>query len=71
MGNVISFTEVLERADGLSLDEQETLMDVLHRRMIDHRRAELVKEIQKAQQEFKKGQCKSATVSEIMREILS
>lgn len=71
MGNVMSFTEVLEKADVLSLDEQETLMDVLHRRMIDRRRSELVKEIQMAQQEFKKGQCKSATAHEIMEEVLS
>ncbi|MEK7275417.1 MAG: hypothetical protein AAB110_09180 [Candidatus Desantisbacteria bacterium] len=71
MGNAMTFGKVLESADRLSLDEQETMMDILHRRIIEHRRAELAKEIQNAQQEFKEGGCKPTTPSEIMREILS
>ncbi|MBI4753192.1 hypothetical protein HY793_02310 [Candidatus Desantisbacteria bacterium] len=71
MGSMAAFNEVLEFADKLSLDEQETLTDILHRRRIDHRHAELVKEIQDAQQEFKEGMCKPLTPSEIMKEILS
>ncbi|MEW6607431.1 MAG: hypothetical protein AB1414_08255 [bacterium] len=71
MGNVMTFNKVLESADKLSLDEQETLTEVLHRRIIEHRRAELSKEIQDAQQEFKEGKCKPATPSELMKEMLS
>ena len=71
MGNVMTFNKVLESADKLSLDEQETLTEVLHRRIIEHRRAELAKEIKDAQQEFKDGKCKPATPSELMKEILS
>ena len=71
MGKVMTFNKVLESADKLSLDEQETLTEVLHRRIIEHRHTELAKEIQDAQQEFKKGKCKPATPSELMKEILS
>jgi len=71
MGNAMTFNETLESADKLSLGEQETLVEVLHRRIIDHRRAELSKEVQNAQQEFKEGKCKPATPSELMKEILS
>ena len=71
MGNVMTFNKVLESADKLSLDEQEALTEVLHRRIIEHRRAELAKEIKDAQQEFKDGKCKPATPSELMKEILS
>lgn len=71
MEKVVTFNEILESADKLSLDEQETLTEVLHRRIIEHRRAELAKEIWEAQQEFKEGKCKSATPSELMKEILS
>ena len=52
MGNIITFNEVLESADKLSLDDQETLLEVLHRRIIEHRREELSKEIGDAQKEF-------------------
>lgn len=71
MENAMTFSEVLESADELSLDEQETLMEVLHRRIIEHRRAGLAKEVQNAQQEFKEGKCKPTTPSELMKEILS
>lgn len=71
MGKVMTFNKVLESADKLSLDEQETLTEVLRRRIIEHRRAELAKEIKDAQQEFKDGKCKPATPSELMKEILS
>jgi hypothetical protein len=71
MENTMIFSEVLESADKLSLDEQETLIEVLHRRLIEHRRAELAKEIQNAQQEYQEGRCQPATPSELMKEILS
>lgn len=71
MEHLISFEKVLEGADKLSLDEQETLMEILHRRMIEHRRKLLAKEIKNAQQEFKHNKCKPTTSSEIMKEILS
>lgn len=66
-----TFNDVVDSVDKLSLDEQETLMEVLHRRLIENRRLELAKEIQNAQQEFKEGSCKPTTPSEILKEILS
>mgnify|MGYP001563956353 CR=1 FL=1 len=71
MENTMLFGEVLEAADGLSLEEQETLMDILHRRMIERRRETLAKDIQEAQQEFQDARCKPVTPEELMKEILS
>ena len=71
MENVATFNEVLESADKLSLDEQETLAEILRKRLIDHRRTELAKEIQEAQQEYQEGRAQPATPSELMKEILS
>ncbi len=71
MQNVTSFGEVLEALDKLSLEEQETLIDILHRRMIERRRTELAEDIRHARKEFQEGRCQPATPSEIMKEILS
>ena len=65
------FGEILEAVDKLSLEEQETLADVLHRRLVQRRREELAGEIQQAQQEFQSGQCRPVTPAELMKEILS
>lgn len=70
MHNVITFNEVLESADRLTLVEQETLMDVLKRRIIEQRRLQIAKEIQAAQSEFDQNACRTATPSELMKEIL-
>lgn len=71
MKDVVTFNEVLELADKLSLEEQETLTEILQRRLIEYRRAKLAKEIQEAQQEYREGRCQPATPSELMKEILS
>lgn len=71
METMVSFGDVLEAADQLSLDEQETLIDILHRRLVERRRAELAQDIQEARQEFAADQAKPASPDEIMDEILS
>jgi len=71
MIEILSFGQVVEAADNLSEEEQETLIDLLSRRLIERRREKLAKEIKDAQQEFKAGLCKPATSDEIMKEILS
>ena len=71
MENNARFGEILEEADRLPLEDQETLIAVLQRRMRDRRRAELAKDIQEAQKEFEEGSCRPATPGELIREILS
>jgi len=71
MKNVGSFAQVLEAADRLSREEQETLIDILHRRAIEARRREIAKDIRRAQQEFRKGRCRATTPAEIMKDIVS
>ncbi len=66
-----SFYLVVEAADRLSVEEQETLIEVLNRRLADRRRAELMKDIQDARQEYGRGGLRRATPEEIMKEILS
>ena len=67
----ITFETILDAADQLPLEDQENLIDILQKRLRDHRRAELVQEVQQAQQEFAQGQCKIATPQQIIEEILS
>ena len=71
MENTITFGDVLEAAEKLSLDEQETLIDILRRRAIERRRERLSKDIKEAEKEFREGKSKPASVDEIMKEILS
>jgi preprotein translocase subunit SecA len=69
MAKALLFGEVLEAIDTLSLEDQETLEEILRRRIIERRRAELVHDVQEAQQEFQAGQCRPVTPEELMQEI--
>ena len=71
MENVLAFGEVLEAADRLSPEEQETLADILGRRIIERRRQELTAEVQSARKEYKAGSCEPVTPDELMAEILA
>jgi hypothetical protein len=67
----VCFGEVLETIDKLSLDEQESLLDILHHRLREQRRAKVANNIQEARKEFQQGLCQPATPSEIMKDIFS
>lgn len=64
------FGNILEAAERLSLEEQESLVEVLRNRTIEERRARLKKDVAAARREYASGKCKPATASQIMREIL-
>lgn len=66
-----TFGQVLESAEELSLDEKEDLVSILRRRMAEERRAELIKAVKEARQEFKAGRCHSASPDEILKKILA
>jgi hypothetical protein len=65
------FHVVVEAADRLTVEEQETLVALLNRRLADRRRTELAADIREAQREFECGALRPTTPDEIMREILS
>ena len=66
-----TFGEILEAADQLTLEEQENLINILQNRLRDSRRAELVRDVREAQEEFSQGQCQPVTPEQIRSEILS
>ncbi|MFI5379189.1 MAG: hypothetical protein ACHRHE_07830 [Tepidisphaerales bacterium] len=65
-----TFEQVVEMADHLSLDEQETLVEVLRRRAIAQRRARLVRDVASANRDYARGACRRVSPDEVMREIL-
>ena len=71
MSKVMQFGDVLEAADDLTLDDQEELVAILRKRIVEHRREKLAAEIQAAYQEFAEGGCRPVTPDELMAEVLA
>ena len=66
-----SYDQVLDSIEALPEDQQESLLDIVRKRLAERRRAALVKSVGEARKEFKSGKLRPATSSEIMRKILA
>jgi hypothetical protein len=65
------FAQVLDSADGLAIEEQESLVEVLQHRLAEHRRAELVEAVKSARREFKEGRLRPATPVQIVKRLFT
>jgi len=68
--NSIQFGHLLEAVDNLELQEQETFIDILQKRISERRREEISEDIRNAEKEFEAGLCKQLTPEELIKEIL-
>ena len=71
MDQTLRFDEVLDAVDKFSLEDQETLLEILHRRRIARRRAELAQDCHEARREFQSGSAQPRPPTELIAEILS
>lgn len=67
----LSFSQVLENIDQLSLDEQESLLKILQSRFTESRREQLAQEIQRVRLEFEQGLCQPVTSDDLIKRALS
>ncbi len=71
MAEALRFGDVLEAAEQLSEDEQETLVDILEKRRAERRRDEIAEEVKAARLEHQRGETRPTSADELMDEILS
>jgi hypothetical protein len=64
------FSEAVDATERLSLEEKETLLEILRKRTLEERRAQLKQEIEQSERDYAAGKCRTATPRQIMREIL-
>jgi hypothetical protein len=61
--------ELLDAVDELPIEKQVALVDIVRRRLIEHRREELTREIEEARRDLQAGRCIPRTPDEILRDI--
>ncbi|MBM4275581.1 MAG: hypothetical protein FJ128_02525 [Deltaproteobacteria bacterium] len=71
MSQVQTFGELLDAVDNLSREDKEAFLEVLQRRFIEQRREEIAAEVEAARQAFRAGECRPASVDELVKEILT
>ncbi len=63
------FNDVLELIDSLSLDEQELLLEIEKKRLIEKKRKLLLEDIKEAKKDFAEGNYITGNVEDIMKAI--
>jgi len=63
------FQQVIETVEALPLDDQLLLIEIIHQRLIQHRRAELAADIAEARQAYQHGEVCHGTVADLMEEL--
>lgn len=71
MSHLMTFGNILEEVDKLPLEDQDMFREILSKRIMEHRRYQLVKEIREAHAEYNTGKCHPASVDDLMNEIVS
>ena len=67
--NTGTFQEALEIVESLPDHQQDNLIDIIRKRRIERRREALLENIKEAQAEYARGECRTGTVEDLMREI--
>ena len=65
----ITFQKALDIVESLPEYQQESLIDIVQHRLIEHRRELLARNITAAREEYARGEVKKGTVDDLMREI--
>jgi hypothetical protein len=61
--------EILEKLDSLSIEEQETVIDVGKKRLIERKRKSLIKNVKEAEDEFDSGNLTAESVQDVLKAI--
>ncbi len=65
---MVTLNEVLEETEHLDIDDREYLLDILSKRLVELRRAELSKRVKEVVKSYKKGNVKSGTLDEFWKD---
>ena len=65
----LSFQQILDFVEQLDLDQRESLIDIVKRRLVDMRRDELAMSIKESRADYKKGNVKSGSVEDLMKDL--
>ncbi|MEA3459654.1 MAG: hypothetical protein U9R11_03100 [Chloroflexota bacterium] len=63
------FQVAIETVEKLTPEEQEMLVEVVHRRLLERRRAELAEDIAAAREAYRRGDVRRGTVNDLMAEL--
>ena len=66
-----SYSQVIDSIEALPEEQQESLLELVQRRLTERRRQALIKSVQEARKEFKSDKLRPASPADIVRKVLA
>jgi hypothetical protein len=65
----VTFQEALDTVESLPAYQQEDLIDIVRRRLIEQRRDSLADHIREAKEDYARGEVRKGTVDDLLKEL--
>jgi hypothetical protein len=65
------FQKAIDVIEALPLEDQETLLDLMHRRLVEQRRAEIARHASETLQAVREGRARYGTIKDLQRDLLT
>jgi len=65
----LSFQDLIEAVEAMPLEDQSILVELINKHITEKRRAELIAEVQEARDALKRGDVKSGTFEDLMKDL--
>ena len=65
----LSFQDLIDAVESMPLEDQSMLVELINKRIIEKRRAELVARIHEVRDAFKSSEVKSGTFEDLMKDL--
>lgn len=65
----ITFQKALELIESLPENQQEDLIEIIRRRLIEQRRNKIAEGIREAREEYARGEVKMGSIDDLMKEL--
>lgn len=67
---MMNFQEIIEAIEKLTIEDQDRLFELIRKRRIENRRAEILANAQEVMQAFKNGTAKRGSVDDLIADLL-
>jgi hypothetical protein len=65
----LSFQDLIEAVEAMPLEDQSIFVELINKRIMEKRRAELVAEVQNARRAFESGDVKRGSFKDLMKDL--
>jgi hypothetical protein len=65
----LSFQDLLDAVEALSLDDQSMLVEIINKRIIEKRREELVADLEESLEDYRRGEVRRGAVDDLLKDL--